>query len=287
VVQLDKKNRVILVTGSRGWLGRVSVNLLQAQMPDYEIFSLSNGGKFDFWTFDFEKINVVGVVHLAFLTRDKILEIGKEKYAEMNNLIIRRAREIIYLSCPKWVVTVSSGAVHEDLPNSNYGELKLHEEETLLQVCQEKNSSLVIGRLWGATGSQMPINRNYAISDFICQAIESNQICVNSGAEVWRRYVDAEQFMEVLIRQSQTGHSQVLDSGGTLVEIGELATLISTEFSNVPVTRRERTLSDSDNNYFSKNENFERIAAGYGIKLLSMCEQVQETIRGHRAQLGL
>ena len=45
---------------------------------------------------------------------------------------------------------------------------------------------------------------------------------VHAAGEVWRRYCLVEDFLAVALTEALDGRVQILDSGGPLVELGEL-----------------------------------------------------------------
>ena len=224
----------ILVTGATGWLGKSSINfLLEKNFAINNIMAAaSKDGTMDLGGFntipvkDFFNLNpseeIDGIIHLAFLTRDKVDFLTFENYVKFNNEITSKAVHLIKTVKPKWVVNVSSGAVfnsktkelEQSLENNPYGFLKLIEENELKVAAHVVGANLVIGRLWGASGRFMKLNRAYALSDFIFQAYKEKKIIINSDRTVLRRYVDSEVFMGVLIECALTGRDLVVDSGG-------------------------------------------------------------------------
>jgi nucleoside-diphosphate-sugar epimerase len=211
---------------------------------------------------------------------------SSSEYLHKNRQIIQRACSLIVDYKPKWVLTVSSGATQNSDESNYYGQLKLEEENALSNACKLSGSTLVIGRLWGATGFSMPINRNYAISDFICQVLETGTIKVNSSFEVWRRYVDADQFMHLLYTRAMDGDSVIINSGGPKIEIGELANRIAFNLGiKDQVVRNIESDSQLIDNYFFSGNEYELALNKSGIIAKGIDEQVSDTILGHKLQL--
>ena len=211
----------VLISGATGWLGRETIRKVVSgsfkeidssnlilQSSKNRLVDFGNGYKFPVQEFNgrLEEQEIMGFVHLAFLTREKVAEYGFENYAIRNLQLISSACQVIRRMKPKWVVLVSSGAIfdresgnmEDDLVRNPYGYLKRNEELALTDAAKDANANIVIGRLWGAAGSEMPINRAYAISDFIEQAFYDKKIQINSGGNVFRKYCDAGEFMEVI-----------------------------------------------------------------------------------------
>jgi nucleoside-diphosphate-sugar epimerase len=229
-----------------------------------------------------------GIIHLAFLTRDKVDSLTFEKYVKMNNIITSKAVDLIKTVRPKWIVNVSSGAVfnsttkelEQNLEKNPYGFLKLIEERELKMTSHAVGANLVIGRLWGASGKFMQLNRAYALSDFIFQAYKENRIVIKSNKTVLRRYVDSEVFMGVLIESALIGRDLVIDSGGPLVEIGELASAVGNAFK-VEEILRPKTFSTEIDDYYPRGEQFSTFAREFNLPIIGIRQQVANTIMGH------
>jgi nucleoside-diphosphate-sugar epimerase len=163
-----------------------------------------------------------------------------------------------------------------------YGFCKRLEELLLMDAARSVGANIVIGRLWGASGGQMPPNEAYALSDFIESARLQNKIQIRSGGEVFRRYVDAGEFMEVLIRLAISGESHTIDSGGDIVEIGELSHLVAEHFPGTLVNRSKIPIETDD--YYPKTGEFNELAKDLGVGLSAIKEQVARTVKGHIQQ---
>ena len=227
---------------------------------------------------------------MAFLTRDKLKTLNFNDFIRINLELISKACQIIERNKPKWVVVVSSGAIldresgeiESDVEKNPYGFCKRIEELLLADAAKRVGANIVIGRLWGASGEQMPPNLEYALSDFIESARLKNEIQIKSGGEVFRRYVDAGEFMEVLVKLAISGESRLLDSGGVVIEIGELSQLVAGHFPGTSVSR-SKSLTDVDD-YYPKEQDFNDLAKELGIQLSTIKEQVARTVNGHIRQ---
>jgi nucleoside-diphosphate-sugar epimerase len=266
------------ISGGTGWLGREVIrSLIDKRMisspEDICVFSSQSAELYfpefgrivtrPFLENDSRKIQSVdGFFHLAFLTRNLLTKYGFSKYVEINNQLTAKAIELIRVTNPTFVVNVSSGAVfsresrelEKSIHANPYGYLKLSEESLLIEACDKLSINLCIGRLWGATGSQMPINRAYAISDFISQAIFDNRIMIDSSNLVFRRYCDASEFMVLLFLAAQKSRFTALDSGGPKVEIGDLAELIAKEIGTGLEIIRKVDDAAAPDDYYSRSK---------------------------------
>ena len=297
----------IVITGATGWLGRESIAVLEGQNEDYrnsdlilfaskqtefEVSGVNRSVKPLVKLAEENLSGIDGVIHLAFLTRDKTRDIKHEEYLAKNLAISSSVASFVRRAKPKWVVTVSSGAIYDlnqelelDEYKNPYGFAKHLEENLLKEVCTQVGANLVIGRLWGAMGANMPLNKNYAVSDFIQSALTESKISVKSAHRVHRRYVNANEFIDLLLRMAFSGRVCEFDSGGPLVEIGELAELISNEISNVQITRPDPSL-DNEDSYFSRSNDYEVLCTEFGIEPSSLKKMVAMTINNHKNLLN-
>lgn len=304
----SNKSSEIFVSGASGWLGKELISLInQKRLIDFSTNDLrlfsSNGrsiklinskeyltSSFEVNQFEIEPKNLEGYIHLAFLTRDKLKTLNFNDFIRINLELISKACQIIERNKPKWVVVVSSGAIldresgeiESDVEKNPYGFCKRIEELLLADAAKRVGANIVIGRLWGASGEQMPPNLEYALSDFIESARLKNEIQIKSGGEVFRRYVDAGEFMEVLVKLAISGESRLLDSGGVVIEIGELSQLVAGHFPGTSVSR-SKSLTDVDD-YYPKEQDFNDLAKELGIQLSTIKEQVARTVNGHIRQ---
>jgi len=291
-------NKRIIITGASGWLGKETISILNNANYELQLFAskkkiinLLENVNFEASSLDEVDLNEnsEGFIHLAHLTKEKIPNLGAQEFINENLLLTSKAAQIIQKTKPKWVVLVSSGAIFDPTNNeidSNivtnaYGFGKRVEELIVKNACEIVGANLVIGRLWGASGRFMVPNSAYALSDFIQNAIIHKQININSPYDVFRKYINAAQFMEVLVKSAQFGRNLTINSGGFLVEIGEVAKLVAAKVVGTKIIRSNYDGSQP-NTYYPKDEEFNDLASEMGIKLLSIDDQIDLTIRGHK-----
>lgn len=288
----------IAISGASGWLGNQTIEVIERiATRDFQLLFTSNGRKLVFSNSQVRDTEVFlesqppksleGFIHLAFLTRDKVELVGPREFITTNLNLISKACQFIETSKPKWVVIVSSGAIvdrktgdlESNIQNNPYGFCKRVEELLITQSANKVGANVVIGRLWGASGKYMPPNPAYALSDFIISAYKQKKIKIKSGGQVIRRYVDASEFMEVLIQAAISKRSVIVDSGGPRIEIGELAELIAKHFTETVIERSPAIMTTDD--YYPRSDDFETLASILEITLSDIQTQVTQTIQGH------
>ena len=290
----------IIVTGASGWLGRNSIrfflnnglqieNLIFVGSSKREI-NVGDGIKININTFEetiksLDSNEVEGIVHLAYLTRDKV---GKNigEYIEKNLIITDQIFQLLK-SKPKWLSYVSSGAIYsnfekliiENDPKTNpYGFLKYQDEQKFSKYCMENSINLSIGRLWGASGTDFINPAKYAFGEFVLKTIANQDIEISSPRKVFRKYCDSEQFMEICIRTAQQYPFTVFNSSGELIEIEELANLVVKTLSGKNhVTRKILTNHEIADDYYSRDNDFFTIAKNLKVDVLSLQDQILKT----------
>jgi nucleoside-diphosphate-sugar epimerase len=293
----------IAISGASGWLGNQTIEVIgKIASAEPPLLFTSNGrdivlrdiGKRETQSFleSQTPASLEGFIHLAFLTRDKVETIGPKDFISTNLSLISKACQFIESSKPKWVVTVSSGAIldrssgalESNIKKNPYGFCKRVEELLIAQSAQKVGASVVIGRLWGASGQLMPPNSAYALSDFIISAHKEKKIIIKSGGKVFRRYLDAGEFMEVLIRAAMSGKSLTINSGGPRVEIGDLAEMVLEHFHEVEIQRPPAL--DHVDDYYPRGDEFENLAEELGVELTGLKSQVSRTVNGHLTSIS-
>lgn len=293
----------ILVTGANGWLGTEYLEHKLLELGSVNVQNqvvcvgsragtkrLSDGTELQVHTFQSipEPDSVIGIVHLAFLTRDKLGLMELSEYALKNTEITSSVLSLIKKARPNWVASVSSGAINAksgsgletDFASNPYGYLKRVEEEMLDSVCRDTASNLSVGRLWGASGLFMPINRAYALSDFIIQALETGSIHISSNHPVFRRYSKADEFLRILEKTATQHQRTLFDSGGPKVEIQELAELVAQK-TKAKIRPRIMSPELASDVYFPISDQYESLARQFGVQISSLQELVSAAITSH------
>ena len=291
----------VLITGATGWLGHASLQALKKVLPEVKPEDLmlyaSRARSHSDPSYGVVKVNELAsyedvptnvdlLISLALKTRDYSMKMDEEEYLESNKALIEKNLEIMKLANPKKIILISSGVVSKYLqdngPLDSYTRVKILEEKLFNEFAQQTNSKLIILRLWGATGALMTEPLKYAIGDLIYQAETTNQIIINSKTEVFRKYTDATQIFEVLIRASQMNYSRTLNSGGVMVEIGSLAQRISEFYGkSLEIVRNLESGSEPDF-YVPTDSEFDELANSVGVSLLSLEDQIALTAKSVR-----
>ena len=298
----------VVVTGANGWLGKSAVSVLASEFSNYRVIALSrnidhnkSNNDLIYMSYDdFSKDDseITGLIHTAFMTKNYIQEIGPIEYIDQNTKIHNWLMNFIELKNPNWTVAISSGAtkqyidkVEADLPivdSDLYGKMKLEEEEALLS---SEIPNVAIGRLWAASGRYMQNHKIYALGQFIEAALNGKNIKIASREPVYRRYIDAEDFMKVLVMTALDSKRTLFDSGGILTTIENLAQEVAKFFNNknnskIEIEYDKKKLSIENANYFANSEKFIELQSRFKIQERSITEQIERTSSAIMAKLG-
>ena len=223
----------ILISGASGWLGNSTLKYLEKRYKleklkeNLQVVSTSNKNLDSFpsiTTKTYEQLikedsKYDGFIHLASLTKDKSLIMNKNEYIGEYLKITSNAVKLLQKT-KKWFIFISSGAIWEE-PNQTleksieknpYGFLKRLEENLFSEICNNSDITYVCGRLWGGAGFDLREPEKYAIGSLILNALKNQNLQINSGHKVYRRYVDTSLFMELCIKMAQKGITKTFDS---------------------------------------------------------------------------
>lgn len=277
----------VAILGASGWVGRTACNWLSQLDTQVLMFAASSrtekmgGLDYQFETFNLRKIRAfkpTTVIDAAFLTREKITTLPLESYISSNTALIDQGLELQRLPSVENFIGISSGASvpHLELESPNpsldpYGYLKATYENRLIEN-SELRSKTTIGRIWSVSGDYVTKPSLFAFSRLIQQAF-TGHIDIQARHLVWRRYVDLEDFIKV-VTLSSPGESRVIDSGGTKVELQQLAELIFAELGLSPSIGRTLTPGSRDDFYFSDESTWLGAIRDIGFVPLTLEEQI-------------
>ena len=288
---LNVTGQNIAVSGATGWLGseviRFSVN--SKIFSNAVIFPIASSEKIieidnnKYVTKKFENIQTSQTFEyyfdFAFLTREKQKNIGPQKYQEINLEIIRNSVNLILKNQPKFVILSSSGAVYgsnQNQENNLYSELKKIQEIKISEACNFVGSKLIIVRVFNLSGSGIRKISTFALAEFIYQSTRNRDITIKSNYPVFRRYCDVSEMLHLTIKLSITNENCVFDSGGTKVELRELARkVIQILDSRSKIFSPEINNSLSPDNYFSNSNEYENLVKTHlGLETITLENQI-------------
>jgi nucleoside-diphosphate-sugar epimerase len=224
-----------------------------------------------------------GLIHLAFLTRDRVAAVGLERYVAGNRAITARLADFIDRHPAIPIVTTSSGAAAVfdaaavDLDADPYAALK-QEEEALWRRSGAERMAMVF-RVYAASGRFIKDPKVFALSDFLSRALGGERIEIRNERPVIRSYVHVGTMMRLfwamLAAPAGRGFRQV-DAVLQTVSLVELAEAISGLW-HLPEPLYRIDLSLPADDYQADSGPFRELLRQYGIAAPGLREQLEET----------
>ena len=293
----------LLLTGASGWFGRTALwEYEQEHGPEAlrrDVIPFASREQLvDFDSphgpvkaLPLEEITAVqnprGLLHLAFLTRDKVEELGWRRYVEVNRAITAKVADVLRLWPTMPVVATSSGAAaaldgqEPDLEGNPYATLK-QEEEALLERESATRMAMVF-RVYAATGRFMTRPEKFALGNFILQAIMTGTILISSPSKVFRGYVSSENLFQLIWKIIQDHHGCIgfrsVAACSHVLEIGDVAKFVASHIVS-DIVRGESHFPESDQHYYYGSDEFVEIADAWHVRLDAYDTQVANTIAG-------
>jgi len=292
----------IVITGASGWFGRTALStyeyLYGPEAIRRNIKAYASSQK----SIDFgsphgpiiaEPLEAVvdlpqpfAILHLAFLTRDKVSSTGFDKYVSTNKWITSQIIHLItkYPNTP--LISISSGAAsvydHSqlDLENDPYGTLKKTEENLILSHSISRLTVLL--RVYGATGRFIVAPHRFAIGSFLLQAISNGPVTIESKIPVWRSYIDVACLMTYsfsLMHDRTRTDKLKINACTDIVSLLDLARMITSEF-NLPSPIHSFESAKSSDIYTADPAPFLAELFRYNITPTLIQDQITTTYKG-------
>jgi len=284
--------RTLLITGSTGWLGVATLNFIEKFFANkFNIIAISSSQNqlildsqriinLQNFSSNFRHDNEIDILHFAYLTKDKIALMGQEKYLKKTNEITQTIKKIILNNRVRSMIYISSGAVYK--PDNLYSTQKIKDENLFKNLANSQNFNLLIPRLFNIGGAYIKNFSDYAISNFIVQAIENSQIDINSRNLVYRSYIEIFDFCKILchwlVDENQPKIFEFDTSGHEKIEVGDLAKIIASKINNAKINRKNLDNSINPDNYFANNNKQKLLLDKYNINLQDINKICDNTI---------
>jgi UDP-glucuronate decarboxylase len=291
---------LVAVTGATGWFGSVALDLLYEALGEEAPARVMGyaGAERDVVVSDGRRVRVrplsdlgfqdpspTTLVHLAFVTRDKVATLGVDTYISQNSAISAAVIEAVAKHRPRQVVTFSSGAVYSptgglvsDLRADPYGALKYADEVGFQAATREVGGVCVIPRVFSVAGARMTKPGEYALGAMITMARAGGPIEVTARGPVFRSYCGVDEVVALALWAAFSGRPVVFDTCGTVVEMGELAQLVA-QVHGLDDDRVERTVDPAvpAERYVGDGTVMEGLASEADLSLRPLSTLVSET----------
>ena len=263
---MGKKN--ILIYGSTGWLGRMTISYLRKHEDCKLTLIASRKKEFEVDGSIFETISPSEFLQIkeesfdhyfnfAFLTQEKIKILGREAYEKITNSIIDREKTFFKNNTINNAFLSSSGAVYwKDTPKNNlYTSQKLEQEKRFIENSLFSSTNYLVGRIFGIIGNNYDFSKSYAFTDFIHSGVNSQPIIINSSKRVVRSYLYFENLLKFIIYSGKK--NMTFDAWDRNYDLIELAEIIGNIFNVEVIVKPEYLKSTVWDEYTSKRGSFD------------------------------
>lgn len=228
------------------------------------------------------------LLHLAFLTKDKVSGMSREAYVEANKALTRQVYDALEPIGVDRLFIASSGAAAfaDDVESPEdlrlYGRLKRDDEDLFAgwADADPTRRRAAICRIYSVSGPFINKHDTYALANFIISALRSDPIAVRAPREVWRSYVAVKEVVAVAFGQLLAADGpavQRFDSGGEPLELGHVARIVAEELGG-EATGRPIT-ETPPNRYCGDHPGWLALLRKNGLEHIGLPEQVRETAR--------
>lgn len=217
------------------------------------------------------------VANFAFLTRERVADLGEASFVATNRELMNRFERYASLPTVRGALTISSGAAVTE-PEHPYGRMKAEEEERA-NALVAPTRSVVVMRTYSVSGPLVRRPRDYAFSDMIGQSMDG-AIRIESPAPVFRRYCSVADAITVAMRSIGAGRSGIFESGGPLVEMGELAESIRDTVAPQAQILRDLDPAAPERHYHSDNVSWREWSSEVALEPADLTQQIRLVAAG-------
>lgn len=291
----------IIVVGARGWIGRTLLEMLEEAMgpllrdrvfcfgSSRQSITLCSGTVIPQLALeDLASLDQRPTIlfHLAFLTMDKVGQMPDAEYRAANQAISGTVLAALEpLGVVRLFVASSGAAAFADEPSAAaplrlYGGLKRDDEETFAYWAKADPSArrAAICRIYSVSGPFINKHSVYALADLILRAQRKEPLVVTSPRAVRRAFISVEELISVAFAMllADEGPAAIqFDSGGTPVELGELAGRIAL-LAGAEAVAREIS-NEPPNDYYGNNDAWQDLLQRFGLEHADLDRQILAT----------
>jgi nucleoside-diphosphate-sugar epimerase len=285
----------VLVTGAAGWFGRTaiamtreaSLELLATGSKDQEIEI--DGQSQDVHAQSLDVISAYKptvVIDTAFVTRERLPILGHKAYIETNQKLIDQSLEVAALPSVRKYIGFSSGATKHlaghnsfSLEENPYAAQKRIYESRISEIAANLQFDVSVARVWSVTGSYCTKPQTFAFTDLIAQA-KLGLIEIKAKHLVYRRYCQIEDVLALAMLPSSPGSNPIFDTGGDLIELGNLTKLIVELVNPNSEIRRQIDPELPSDDYHSDSKDWDGLLQSADLARDSISNQITRASRG-------
>ena len=289
----------IVITGPTGWIGQAFLaEIARRDGPDWaRNVSLFGSSARDVTAPDGSVLPMkpldalsgadtegAHVVHLAYLTKEKVDSLGEQTFFATNAAIDSYLARAIAEGKPASLFVASSGAAklaQDGQDRHLYGMTKLLQEDRFLAVGGQNGFPVLAGRIWNVAGPHINKLESYALSDFIVQARRDRAIRIAAETPVFRAYLHVYDLAALVLTAlaAGIGYDRAIDLSGTeVVEMDDVARAVAAAVDLDPaLIQRGSVLFDRPSVYLGDPVAARSLALRCGLNLRDFATQVADT----------
>lgn len=285
-----RSNDRVLVTGAGGWFGRTAIamtretglDLLATGSKDRHIEIDGRGQSVQAQSLDIiAEFKPTVVIDTAFATREMLLVLGHKAYVETNQKLIDQSLNIASLPSVRKYIGFSSGVTKHlagqtsfSIEDNPYAAQKRIYENRLETLASSVESDISIARVWSVTGCYVTKGTAaFAFTDLIAQA-KLGLIKISANHQVYRRYCAIEDVLALCLLPRISGANIVLDTGGDLIELGDLAKLVVSLVNPQAEIARQFDPRLPTDDYHSDSKGWDDLQKSAGLAMDSISNQI-------------
>jgi nucleoside-diphosphate-sugar epimerase len=279
----------VLITGAGGWFGRTAIAMTRESGLDLS----ATGSKVQQIEIDGQSqalqaqdLEIIAafkptvVIDTAFVTRERLPILGHKTYIETNQKLIDQSLAIAALPSVRKYIGFSSGATMHlaghssfSLEENPYAAQKRIYESKISELAANLQSDISVARVWSVTGSYCTKPKTFAFSDLIAQA-KLGLIEIKAKHLVYRRYCALEDVLALAMLPSAPGGNPIFNTGGDLIELGELAKIVVDLVNPNAEIRRQIDPQLTPDNYHSDSKEWGELVQSAKVTNDSISDQV-------------
>ena len=282
----------LLITGASGWLGKNLIELLVDAYGDKfgtRVLATSSstrkieprpGISFSVHKWEKEQISEFSpthIVHLAFVTRDKLQDMPLEEFVRKNEVLREEILWAIRLPSVRALLSTSSGAVAK-LPRDPYAALKIADEVAFKNLADIVGINFLCTRVWSVSGPYIKPGDILALESFISSALANKPIELQAPTAAWRTFMDAKEITGLSLLALMQNRKGILNTGGTTVSVLELAQRVcATLQSTSSISTVGSSVKSNSDYYVSEYPDLVQFAQKQGVTVLDLESQINST----------
>lgn len=289
----------IVVTGAGGWLGLATLELLAEALGDAfarRVRCFGSGTRtlalLDGTTIEQQPLARIAdlppiptlVLHLAFLTKDRALDMDEATYRAANVDLSETVLDALDPIGTRGLFVASSGAArHATDPDAApamrlYGALKLEDEARFAGWAERRGRTTVIARVFNVTGRYMNKHEHYALASFINDCLDGRPIDVRAPHRVLRGFVAIRELMSLVfaLLLEEDGALTRFETGGARMELAQVAQAVSDTLCG-PAVLRSPVTSERIDDYVGDGSGYAALLDRHGIAPVPFAAQIRET----------